>query len=131
MFITTANQLDPIPGPLKDRMEVIRLAGYSSEEKLQIAKNFIIRREIEENGLADRGLLFSDEALQKIISDYTREAGVRNLQRTIASICRKVAKEITQEKAVPDTALPLRRSRNCSDRKSSTTRWRPKMTGSA
>ena len=98
MFITTANQLDPIPGPLKDRMEVIRLAGYSSEEKLQIAKNFIIRREIEENGLADRDLTFSDAALKKTISEYTREAGVRGLQRTVASICRKVAKEITQNK---------------------------------
>ena len=100
MFITTANQLDPIPGPLKDRMEVIRLAGYSSQEKLQIAKTFIIRRELEENGLADRGLTFNDEALEKVISDYTREAGVRGLQRTIASICRKVAKEITQNKGV-------------------------------
>ena len=99
MFITTANQLDPIPGPLKDRMEVIRLAGYSSQEKLQIAKNFIIRRELEENGLTDRGLTFSDEALEKVIADYTREAGVRGLQRTVASICRKVAKEITQNKA--------------------------------
>ena len=99
MFITTANQLDPIPGPLKDRMEVIRLAGYSSQEKLQIAKDFIIRRELEENGLTDRGLTFADDALEKIISDYTREAGVRGLQRTIASVCRKVAKEITQNKA--------------------------------
>ncbi|MDD2852125.1 MAG: endopeptidase La [Desulfuromonadaceae bacterium] len=98
MFITTANQLDPIPGPLKDRMEVIRLAGYSGQEKLQIAKNFIIRRELEENGLADRDLAFEDNALEKVISDYTREAGVRGLQRTIASIFRKVAKEITQGK---------------------------------
>jgi ATP-dependent Lon protease len=99
MFITTANQLDSIPGPLKDRMEVIRLAGYSSQEKLQIAKNFIVRRELEENGLADRELTFSDEALKKVIDDYTREAGVRSMQRTVASICRKVAKEITQNKA--------------------------------
>jgi len=106
MFITTANQLDPIPGPLKDRMEVIRLAGYSSQEKLQIAKDFIIRRELEENGLADRGLSFNDEALQKVISDYTREAGVRGLQRTIASICRKVAKEITQNKATRSCITP-------------------------
>ncbi|HEX9078505.1 MAG TPA: endopeptidase La [Desulfuromonadaceae bacterium] len=98
MFITTANQLDPIPGPLKDRMEVIRLAGYSTEEKLHIARNFIIRREIEENGLAATPLEFSDEAVTKIIADYTREAGVRNMQRTIASVCRKVAKEITQKK---------------------------------
>lgn len=98
MFITTANQLDPIPGPLKDRMEVIRLAGYSSEEKLNIARNFIIKREIEENGLTDYEIAFSDKALQKVISEFTREAGVRNMQRTIASICRKVAKEITQKK---------------------------------
>ncbi len=112
MFITTANQLDPIPGPLKDRMEVIRLAGYSSEEKLQIARNFIIQRETEENGLKDRELAFSDEALQKVIGDYTREAGVRNLQRTIGSICRKVAKEITQNKEprtqiTPETVAEL------------------------
>jgi ATP-dependent Lon protease len=99
MFITTANQLDPIPGPLKDRMEVIRLAGYSTEEKLHITRNFILKREIEENGLANYPLEFSDEAVTRIISEYTREAGVRNLQRTIGSICRKVAKEITQKKA--------------------------------
>ncbi|MDR3580360.1 MAG: endopeptidase La [Oryzomonas sp.] len=98
MFITTANQLDPIPGPLKDRMEVIRLAGYSTEEKLNIARNFIIRREIEDNGLAGTPPKFHDEAVLKVITDYTREAGVRNLQRTIGSICRKVAKEITQKK---------------------------------
>jgi len=98
MFITTANQLDPIPGPLKDRMEVIRLAGYSTEEKLHIARNFIIRREVEENGLARTAPEFSDKAILKVIGDYTREAGVRNLQRTIGSICRKVAKEITQNK---------------------------------
>ena len=102
MFITTANQLDPIPGPLKDRMEVIRLAGYSSQEKLQIAKAFIVRRELDENGLADRGLTFSEKALEKVISDYTREAGVRGMQRMVASLCRKVAKEITQQKAVRD-----------------------------
>jgi ATP-dependent Lon protease len=106
MFITTANQLDPIPGPLKDRMEVIRLAGYSSLEKLQIAKKFIVRRELEENGLTDRGLEFSDEALQKVIGDYTREAGVRSMQRTVASICRKIAKEITQNMEARSSITP-------------------------
>lgn len=106
MFITTANQLDPIPGPLKDRMEIIRLAGYSSEEKLFISRNFLIKREIEENGLAKYPLEFSDDAILKIITDYTREAGVRGLQRTIGSICRKSAKEITQKKALRTKITP-------------------------
>ncbi|ABL00801.1 endopeptidase La [Pelobacter propionicus] len=106
MFITTANQLDPIPGPLKDRMEVIRLAGYSTEEKLHIARNFIVRREIEENGLKEMQPEFLDNAIVKIVSDYTREAGVRNMQRTIATICRKVAKEITQKKPLRTPITP-------------------------
>jgi len=106
MFITTANQLDPIPGPLKDRMEVIRLAGYSTEEKLHIARNFIIKREIEENGLKDMPPEFQDDAVIKVISDYTREAGVRNMQRTIATICRKIAKEITQNKPLRTPITP-------------------------
>ncbi len=96
MFITTANILDPIPHALKDRMEVIRLSGYSDEEKLQIAYKYLIPKEIEENGLKDNPLTFSEDAVAKIIHDYTREAGVRNLERKIAAICRKVAKEITQ-----------------------------------
>ncbi len=106
MFITTANQLDPIPGPLKDRMEVIRLAGYSTEEKLHIARNFIVKREIEENGLKEMQPEFLDDAIVKIVSDYTREAGVRNMQRTIATICRKVAKEITQKKPLRTPITP-------------------------
>ncbi|BCS52375.1 endopeptidase La [Geobacter sp. SVR] len=106
MFITTANQLDPIPGPLKDRMEVIRLAGYSTEEKLHIARNFIIQREVEENGLKGKPPEFHDDALERLITEYTREAGVRNMQRTIASICRKVAKEITQKKPLRTPITP-------------------------
>jgi ATP-dependent Lon protease len=106
MFITTANQLDPIPGPLKDRMEVIRLAGYSTEEKLHIARNFIVKREIEENGLKETPPEFLDDAIVKVVSDYTREAGVRNMQRTIATICRKVAKEITQKKPLRTPITP-------------------------
>jgi ATP-dependent Lon protease len=106
MFITTANQLDPIPGPLKDRMEVIRLAGYSTEEKLHIARNFVVKREIEENGLKEMPPEFLDAAIVKLISDYTREAGVRNMQRTIATICRKVAKEITQKKPLRTPITP-------------------------
>jgi len=107
MFITTANQLDPIPAALKDRMEVIRLSGYTDEEKEKIAVRYLIPKEIEENGLANTQPVFADDAIYKIIRDYTREAGVRNLQRSIASVCRKVAKEITQGKPLRETITPL------------------------
>jgi ATP-dependent Lon protease len=106
MFITTANILDPVPPALKDRMEVITLSGYTDEEKEKIAVTYLIPREIEENGLADHQPQFTDGAIYKIIRDYTREAGVRNLQRNIASICRKVAKEITQNKPPREVITP-------------------------
>ncbi len=106
MFITTANQMDPIPGPLKDRMEIIRLAGYSTEEKMHIARNFIIPRELEENGLAKTPPAFEEEALTRIIREYTREAGVRNMQRTVAQVLRKLAKEITQGKPLREQITP-------------------------
>jgi ATP-dependent Lon protease len=106
MFITTANQLDPVPPALKDRMEVITLSGYTTEEKEHIAVKFLIPKEIEENGLAASPPEFEDEAIVRIIGDYTREAGVRNLQRSIASVCRKVAKEITQQKPPRVTITP-------------------------
>ncbi|HEU0265626.1 MAG TPA: endopeptidase La [Geobacterales bacterium] len=93
MFIATANQLDPVPAPLKDRMEVIPLAGYTEEEKVQIALRFLVPKEIEENGLAEASPEFSAESLQRIVTNYTREAGVRTLQRQIASVCRKLATE--------------------------------------
>jgi len=106
MFITTANLLDPIPPALKDRMEVIPLSGYTTEEKVNIAFKFLIPKEIEENGLTATPPEFSEVAVLRVIGDYTREAGVRNLQRSIGSICRKVAKEITQGKPARSAITP-------------------------
>jgi ATP-dependent Lon protease len=96
MFICTANDLDRIPGPLHDRMEVIRLAGYTEEEKLQIAKRYLVPRQIERNGLKRSQVAFSDAGLRTIIGDYTREAGVRALEREIGSVCRKVALSVAE-----------------------------------
>ena len=86
MFVTTANTLDTIPGPLRDRMEVIQLAGYTEEEKLEIAKRYLVPRQIERNGLTPSRISFTDSALRTIIADYTREAGVRQLEREIGTV---------------------------------------------
>jgi ATP-dependent Lon protease len=103
MFITTANILDPVPPALRDRMEVIEFPGYIEEEKAAIARQFLIPRQLEENGLdrPDRKLNFSDRALLTMIREYTYEAGVRNLEREIANVCRKVARRVAEGKPHP------------------------------
>ncbi len=97
MFITTANQLETIPPPLRDRMEIIHLDGYTEYEKVHIARNYLIPRQRTANGLREEEIRFTSEALRKIIRDYTREAGVRNLERQIGTICRKVAVRIAAQ----------------------------------
>jgi ATP-dependent Lon protease len=101
MFITTANLLDPIPAPLKDRMEVLYLQGYTDEEKLHIARRYILARQLEEHGLTEDDLGISDSAILKIIHRYTREAGLRNLEREVAKVCRKIAREIASGRSGP------------------------------
>jgi ATP-dependent Lon protease len=98
MFITTANLIDPIPSPLRDRMEVIYLSGYTAEEKLGIAKNYLIPKQLDEHGITDKNIRINDSAVLQAITHYTREAGVRNLEREIANLCRKVARKIAEGK---------------------------------
>ena len=97
-FITTANTLETIPGPLRDRMEIIFLSGYTEKEKIAIAKGYLIPRQIRENSLRENEVKFTDESLQKIIREYTREAGVRNLERKVGAVCRKVGTRIAEGK---------------------------------
>jgi ATP-dependent Lon protease len=95
MFIVTANVMEPIPRPLIDRMELIRIPGYTEEEKLQIAKRFLLPKQMEAHGLSkNKNIQITDKAFQKIIREHTKEAGVRNLEREIASVCRKIVKKV-------------------------------------
>jgi ATP-dependent Lon protease len=96
MFIATANQIDTIPGPLQDRMEVINLSGYTEEEKLEIAKRYLVPRQTRDNGISQKHIVFTDESIKAIIANYTREAGLRNLEREIGGVCRKVARQVAE-----------------------------------
>jgi ATP-dependent Lon protease len=102
-FITTANSLDTIPGPLRDRMEILRLAGYSEEEKVEIARRYLIPRQLAEAGLDADKLIIPDDTLKRIISRYTREAGVRELERTLGRLARKVARRFAEDGTTPVT----------------------------
>jgi ATP-dependent Lon protease len=101
MFIATANALEPIPPALRDRMEILELSGYTEEQKMHIARNYLLPKQLEANGLKQDELSVDDDALRHIARDYTREAGVRNLEREIGSLCRKVAKQIAEGKPTP------------------------------
>jgi ATP-dependent Lon protease len=105
IFITTANVLETIPGPLRDRMEVLRIAGYTEEEKVHIAKRHLLPRQMQENGLTGDDIWVSQDALRNIVRGYTREAGVRNLEREIANVCRKVARKVAE--GAPEENAPL------------------------
>src|SRR5579875_750725 len=101
MFIATANSLEPIPAPLRDRMEILELSGYTEEQKLNIARNYLLPKQIEANGLKLNEVEVDDDAIRRVIRDYTREAGVRNLEREIGSLCRKAARQIAEGKQPP------------------------------
>ena len=96
MFITTANLIDTIPSPLLDRMEIIRLAGYTLEEKLEIANRYLLPRQLTENGITEKHIKLNDETIKRIVSHYTRESGLRNLEREIGKVCRKIARKIAE-----------------------------------
>ncbi len=107
MFIVTANMIDPIPRPLIDRMEIIQIPGYTEEEKLQIVKKFLLPKQIKAHGLKENNLKLTDRTIRKLIREYTREAGVRNIEREITSVCRKVVKKVvTKDKQFKETITP-------------------------
>ena len=101
LFITTANVLDPIPPPLRDRMEVLELPGYTEEEKLEIAREHLVEKQVTNHGLTPEMISFTDDALRAVIRGYTREAGVRNLEREIGALCRKAARRRAEGQEEP------------------------------
>ena len=105
LFIATANVLDTVPGPLRDRMEILELPGYTEDEKLAIAKGYLVPRQISENGLKPGEINFTDEAIREIIRSYTREAGVRQLERQLGAVCRSVATRVADGLKRPSPSI--------------------------
>src|ERR1700719_3604197 len=97
LFVATANVLHTIPAPLQDRMEILRLQGYTEQEKLEIARQYLVKKQRQQTGLSEKNISFTDEAILEITRSYTREAGVRNLEREIGNICRKVARRVVKK----------------------------------
>jgi ATP-dependent Lon protease len=109
MFVATANIMDPVPPALRDRLEVLELPGYTREEKLSISKQFLVPKQLEEHGLTNDRLAFDDAAIAEVIDSYTREAGVRNLEREIANVIRAVAVLVAEGKSQPSERVTLER----------------------
>jgi ATP-dependent Lon protease len=107
LFVATANVLHTIPGPLQDRMEILRLHGYTEVEKIEIAKQYLVKKQTDGTGLSDKNISFTDEAITEIVRSYTREAGVRNLEREIGNVCRKVARRVVKSGAKHKEAITL------------------------
>ena len=105
LFITTANTLDTIPGPLRDRMEIIELSGYTMEEKTEIARRYLVPKQLAQNGLTDNNASFTPKGIRTAIEGYTREAGVRTLERTVGTLCRKIAVEYAKDKTLPHVTV--------------------------
>ena len=117
LFVTTANVMDPVPDALRDRMEVLELQGYTESEKVQIAFQYLIPRQVAENGLEPSDIVFNEDAVSHVIRRYTREAGVRNLEREIGTICRKHARRIAQEKSLAEKAAKKKTARKTKARR--------------
>ena len=107
-FIANCNTLDTIPGPLRDRLEIIEVSGYSEEEKLIIANQYLVPKQLKESGLSDADVVFSRNSITTIINSYTRESGLRGLEKQIASVCRKIARQYAEEEATPTRRLTIK-----------------------
>jgi ATP-dependent Lon protease len=106
MFVATGNQLDPIPSALRDRLEVLRFPGYTDNEKRAIARQYLVPKQMKENGITEANISFSDEGIAALVRDYTREAGVRNLEREVGTVCRKVAREVAEKQDPEESEQP-------------------------